>query len=68
MVTSVKGEPRMTCYNNFCIYEKENNCILDTITLNETGMCLECININIPEEIINREKMILLEKYDKTPM
>ncbi len=46
----------MRCENEFCMYCKEKSCLLETITINENGMCNECILISIPEEMLEELK------------
>lgn len=47
----------MNCENNFCIYCDEGKCILQNISINNIGMCDECILINLNDEIL-KEKNI----------
>ena len=53
----------MNCENLFCIYQKDNQCILDEIDLDITGMCTSCIYINIDNESLEKSKNELLNKY-----
>ena len=39
----------MECLNNFCIYQKEDKCMLGRISINTLGMCESCIVVNIDE-------------------
>ena len=55
----------MVCLNEFCIYQKENNCLLDTVELDSNGHCQECIYPNIPPQILEYEKEKLRNKYKK---
>lgn len=43
---------RLQCENNLCIYNKQNMCILDTITLNTIGICNECILLSLDESLL----------------
>ena len=56
----------MKCENEFCIYQSNGKCMLDRVDINSSGMCTECIYPDIDEEILNKEKRKLLEKYKKT--
>lgn len=38
----------MICENEYCIYQKNRKCTLDTISVDEFGKCSECIIPNIP--------------------
>jgi len=42
----------MKCGNRMCIYWAENTCILDNISLDDQGSCLECISVDIEEETL----------------
>lgn len=46
------------CENNFCIYYQKGRCILDHISLDDLGICSECVYIPIPEPVLQvyREK------------
>lgn len=54
----------MTCSNQFCIYQEANTCILDEISLNESGICEDSITIDVPERILKLMKQHLLERLD----
>ena len=53
----------MKCENNFCVYQHEDKCILDEISVDSLGMCEECIYPDIDEKILNKAKMKLLKEY-----
>ena len=44
------------CENYLCIYEKENNCTLEQITLDITGACTDCMYVEIKKEELERLK------------
>ena len=54
----------MECRNNFCIYQKDDICKLDTIELDENGICRSCICVDIPPQILDLEKEKLLRIYE----
>ncbi len=54
----------MNCLNNFCIYQKDNECMLDEIELDINGCCEECIYANIPPQILEYEKEKLRKIYE----
>lgn len=56
----------MKCENNFCIYQSEGKCILDKISMNNLGMCTECIYPDINKNILNQAKSKLLIDYQKS--
>ena len=52
----------MKCYYNYCIYQKDNNCTLDDIEINDLGMCEHCEVVTIDEETLNKLKKKRLDK------
>ncbi len=46
----------LSCENEFCIYQKQGNCILKSVQLNIQGNCLDCIYINVEEDVLNSLK------------
>lgn len=42
----------MECLNDFCIYQKDEKCMLDRISIDTLGMCDSCIKTNIDEQIL----------------
>ena len=54
------------CENEFCIYQKQGKCILESIQLDIRGNCIECICVNIEENSLNNLKGQLLEKYEES--
>ena len=56
---------QLSCENEFCIYQEQGNCILESIQLDIQGNCLDCIYINIDEDTLNNLKEKLLKDlYD----
>lgn len=53
----------MQCENNLCIYCENDACILDSIALNRLAMCMECIQISVPSDVLNAEKIKLRQRY-----
>ena len=51
---------QIVCENEFCIYQKEGSCILESAHLDIQGRCVECIYINIEEDALNKLKENLL--------
>ena len=47
---------RVSCENEFCIYQKQGNCLLESVQLDIQGNCMECIYINIDKEELERRK------------
>ena len=52
--------PQLFCENEFCIYQKQGNCILESVQLDMRGNCAECIYINVEENDLNNMKEKLL--------
>ena len=57
-------ESEMKCENYFCIYESNGDCTLKEISLNIMGACEDCIYPSIDREYLEKEKQILLEKFE----
>ncbi len=53
----------MRCKNEFCIYCKEDNCILNSISIDTLGTCADCIHVTIEAEQLERAKEDLLRKF-----
>ena len=53
----------MKCKNYFCIYWKEDNCVLREISLDIQGNCEDCIYININKEMLDKERERAYQKY-----
>ena len=55
----------MICENIFCVYNKEENCVLDDVELDIQGKCTSCEYINIDDEYLEGKKKELLGWYDE---
>ena len=55
----------MRCENSYCIYQKNGKCILSEISIDNLGMCTECIYPDIDEKILNKAKSELLKRYNE---
>ena len=55
----------MKCQNDLCIYQTNGVCLLEEISIDNLGMCTDCIYPNIDEQILNDAKLKLLKKYEK---
>lgn len=55
----------MKCENDFCIYNDQEMCMLNFISLDTIGMCLDCITIDIDNEILKQAKTKLLGQFEK---
>ena len=55
----------MKCENRFCIYWNKNECILEEIELDCSGMCESCIYIDIDEVELNTLRKVQLDKVEE---
>ncbi|MBR6513745.1 MAG: hypothetical protein IKT46_02805 [Clostridia bacterium] len=46
----------MNCENEYCIYNRKNKCVLDSISLDIQGKCIECIYVDIPADQLEKLK------------
>lgn len=53
----------MKCENSFCIYQSNDKCMFDEVSIDNAGMCTACIYPNIDTEILNQAKLKLLETF-----
>ena len=57
----------MICENDYCIYWKDNRCILNEIYVNKIGLCESCIHISIPDDDLKKvreEQLARMEAID----
>lgn len=54
----------LSCENEFCIYQKQGNCILESVQLDIRGNCIDCIYIDIEKDLLYNLKEKLLSKYE----
>ena len=52
----------MECLNHYCIYEDGGKCRLESISVDEVGMCACCIYPEIDEGILTAAKKDLIFK------
>ncbi len=50
----------LSCENEFCIYQSEGKCILESVQLDIQGNCVDCIHIKVEEDTLNNLKRTLL--------
>jgi len=55
----------MQCENIFCIYNSENKCILECVSLDILGQCTACIYATIDDEILEEAKRKTLESVER---
>jgi hypothetical protein len=54
----------MQCENQYCIYQKENKCRHEKISVNSLGMCDDCIIVSLDENFLATEKEKQLQEID----
>ena len=52
----------MKCDNCFCIYQKDGKCVLETISLDVMGQCLDCVYVDIDEKTLEKLKSEQMKK------
>lgn len=54
----------LNCENEFCIYQEDGVCGLDSISLDIMGQCTDCIYVDIESNVLKEAKQKLLNKYE----
>lgn len=54
----------MNCENIFCIYWKDNNCILNEISLDIIGNCQSCIYVDLSNDLLAKYRNKGLQKIE----
>ena len=57
------GVAPMDCMNVFCIYQKDDRCLLDHISLDDMGCCQECIYPDLSPQTLEHEKEKSRNRY-----
>ena len=52
---------QLSCENEFCIYQKQGICILESVQLDIQGNCVDCIYINVEKDTLNSLKEKILK-------
>ena len=59
----IKGDVVMRkipdCQNQFCRYWKDNDCLQNTIAVDERGMCLHFVRVSVPKGYLDRKRKAL---------
>ena len=50
------------CENEFCIYQQDNNCILENLELDISGQCLSCNLVSLDADELYNAKQSQLNK------
>ena len=56
---------KIKCGNEFCIYFENGSCILDSVSLDEMGICEEILLISAEEKWLAEKRKELLEKFEQ---
>ena len=54
----------MYCENYLCIYQDNERCTIDEISLDVMGMCTSCIYPNIEDKVLKELKKETLESME----
>ena len=58
----------MDCENIYCVYQANGECLLDHISIDNLGVCAECIRVSLSHselETLKRKQLIILSDTDK---
>ncbi len=53
---------RLSCENEFCVYQKQGDCVLESVQLDIQGNCVDCVYINIEKDTLKNLKEKLLRE------
>ena len=46
----------LKCENEYCIYNNDGECLFERVTINQIGMCDDCIMITLDKNFLAKEK------------
>lgn len=55
----------MKCENEFCIYQENDECVLEEVSLDIIGQCTECIYVDLNKEVLISEKEKLRKRLSE---
>ena len=55
----------MKCDFDYCIYNQAYECSINEISINELGMCEECIIVSFSKDVLEKEKLRQLQEISK---
>ena len=55
----------MQCENCLCVYEKDGECTIDEISINDMGMCEDCIVVTPDDKTLDKLKKNWKKRMDK---
>ena len=53
---------KIECHHKLCIYQCDEKCLLDEISINNAGACEDCIYIDVEEDELEAKKKELRRK------
>ena len=65
IITNSYGGNIMKCENCYCVYQTKGKCILEKISIDISGMCKECIYVNVDKEVLTEKKLKLLKNFEE---
>ncbi len=54
----------MNCDNNFCVYWEKDKCTLDKISVDNFGLCADCIFVILKEKTLRHARRKILKSYE----
>lgn len=55
----------MKCNCEYCVYNKSRSCSLEETTLNDMGVCMECMLISVTEAAVTMLKEEILQRLER---
>lgn len=56
---------KIECENKFCTYYENNECVLNSVSLDELGICKQAFLIEIDEELLILKRKRFIKKFEK---
>lgn len=54
---------KLRCENAYCVYNRDCECQLEQVEINETGCCDACTFIDVPKIVLDKYKDITLSRW-----
>ena len=61
----LKNQKATKCYNDYCIYQEDNLCILNDVEINNLGMCEHCEIVSFDKDVLDSAKKQRLNEIDE---
>ena len=55
----------MICEFDYCVYNRNKQCLLKEIRINSLGMCDDCIVVSVQDSILEKFKTEQLHKLER---